>query len=136
MKNPAQLIALALSCLGVIVGFAAIIGGNYLEGGHLSALVNIPAAVIVTGGTIGAAMLQTPWDNLKRALDMLVWVIAPPQIGFERGINRIVQGKFWIRLCLAMVVDSNYCTKIRNPICCIYSITFGRCPKRKSPHWC
>ncbi len=79
-----------LSILGVIVGFGAIIGGNYLEGGHIGALVNIPAAVIVTGGTIGAAMLQTPWVVLQRALNMAVWVISPPQVAFQRGINRIV----------------------------------------------
>ena len=79
-----------LSLFGVIIGFAAIIGGNYLEGGHMSALVNIPAAVIVLGGTFGAAMLQTSWTGMKRSFNILVWVIAPPQIGFQRGINRVV----------------------------------------------
>ena len=34
-----------LSLLGVIVGFAAIIGGNFLEGGHLSGLYNLPAVM-------------------------------------------------------------------------------------------
>ena len=48
-----------LSIVGVVLGFAAIIGGNYLEGGVISALLNLPAAVIVIGGTLGAAMLQT-----------------------------------------------------------------------------
>lgn len=79
-----------LSLFGVIVGFAAIIGGNYLEGGHIAALVNIPAAVIVFGGTLGAAMLQTPWECLKRASNMLVWIIFPPQIAFKKGISKAV----------------------------------------------
>ena len=44
-----------LSIIGVILAFVAIIGGNYLEGGHASALLNGPAALIVIGGTLGAA---------------------------------------------------------------------------------
>ena len=37
-----------LSLIGIIMAFVAIIGGNYLEGGHLGALANGPAALIVT----------------------------------------------------------------------------------------
>ena len=36
-----------LSILGVIIALAAIIGGNALEGGHIDALINGPALVIV-----------------------------------------------------------------------------------------
>ena len=49
-----------LTLLGVIIAFAALIGGNYLEGGAWHLLVNYPAALIVFGGTLGAAILQTP----------------------------------------------------------------------------
>ena len=49
-----------LSLIGVILAFVAIIGGNYLEGGHAGALVNGPAALIVIGGTLGAAFIQAP----------------------------------------------------------------------------
>ena len=45
-----------LSLIGIIMAFVAIIGGNYLEGGHLGALANGPAALIVLGGT-GFAVL-------------------------------------------------------------------------------
>ncbi|MGV8837152.1 MAG: flagellar motor protein, partial [Cellvibrio sp.] len=45
-----------LSILGVIIAFAAIIAGNFLEGGGLGTLVNGPAAFIVFGGTFGSAM--------------------------------------------------------------------------------
>ncbi|MBX9754403.1 MAG: flagellar motor protein, partial [Pseudomonadaceae bacterium] len=49
-----------LSLIGIILAFVAILGGNYLEGGHVGALVNGPAALIVIGGTLGAAFLQAP----------------------------------------------------------------------------
>src|SRR5471030_1973813 len=54
-----------LSLIGIIMAFVAIIGGNYLEGGHLGALANGPAALIVIGGTIGAALLQLPVDGAE-----------------------------------------------------------------------
>ncbi len=38
-----------LSLIGIILAFVAIIGGNFLEGGHLGALANGPAALIVLG---------------------------------------------------------------------------------------
>jgi flagellar motor component MotA len=49
-----------LSLIGIILAFVAIIGGNFLEGGHLGALANGPAALIVLGGTLAAALLQSP----------------------------------------------------------------------------
>jgi chemotaxis protein MotA len=80
-----------LSIFGVILGFAAIIGGNFLEGGGISTLVNGPAALIVFGGTLGAAILQTPKNSLKRALKIVVWVFNPPYAPFKQGIANIVR---------------------------------------------
>lgn len=80
-----------LSIIGVILGFAAIIGGNYLEGGSIAALINIPAAVIVFGGTIGAAMVQTRWLGMKLALSRLRWIFAPPGFAFQHGIDKVVR---------------------------------------------
>ncbi len=80
-----------LSILGVILGFAAILGGNFLEGGTLAALVNVPAALIVIGGTTGAAMLQTSWSGMKLATSRLRWVFSPPNIAFNRGVDKVVR---------------------------------------------
>lgn len=80
-----------LSIIGVILGFAAVIGGNYLEGGTLAALINVPAAVIVIGGTVGAAMLQTPMSGLRLAMNRLRWVFAPPNPAFNSGIDKVVR---------------------------------------------
>ena len=79
-----------LSIFGVILGFVAIIGGNYLEGGNLSALVNFPAAFIVIGGTVAAVMLQTPWQGMRFALSRLMCVFSPPRFGFSDGVKTIV----------------------------------------------
>ena len=80
-----------LSIIGVILGFVAIIGGNYLEGGTLSALINLPAAIIVFGGTTGAALLQTPPGGLSTSLSRLAYIFSPPSIGFQSGVDKVVR---------------------------------------------
>lgn len=79
-----------LSILGVILGFGAILGGNYLEGGHIDSLFNAPAGIIVIGGTFAAILLQTPFKVLKRGIVMLKWVFAPPYVSLEDGIDKVV----------------------------------------------
>lgn len=79
-----------LSLLGVIIGFSALLGGNFLEGGTWASLVNVPAALIVIGGTLGAAILQTPQASLKRALLLFTWIFHPSPRDFHKGIDLIV----------------------------------------------
>ncbi len=79
-----------LSIAGVILAFAAILGGNYMEGGHVAALLNGPAALIVLGGTLGASLLQTPLNIFQRALKILRWIFQPPSIDLQAGINLVV----------------------------------------------
>ena len=79
-----------LSLIGIVLALVAIVGGNYLEGGHAAALLNGPAALIVFGGTLAAALLQTSIAVLKRALSILGWVFLPPVINQQVGIERVV----------------------------------------------
>ncbi|MDF3936787.1 flagellar motor protein [Pseudomonas citronellolis] len=79
-----------LSLVGLILALVAIIGGNFLEGGHIGALANGPAALIVVGGTLAAALVQTPVLVLKRALTLLRWIVLPPKVDLPGGINRVV----------------------------------------------
>ena len=79
-----------LSLVGVIFAVVAILGGNYLEGGHVSTLVNGAAAVIVFGGTLGAGLLQTPVTDMQRALKISRWVFQTPDFDFNQGIEKVV----------------------------------------------
>ncbi len=54
--------------LGLIIGFGAIIGGQVMEGGHVSALIQPTAAIIVMGGTFGAAFVSFPTKSIIQAL--------------------------------------------------------------------
>ena len=79
-----------LSIVGVLIGIAAIIGGNAMEGGHISGLANGPAAVIVIGGTVGAAMLQTPMPIFRHAFAILRWIFFPPTLDMRENINKVI----------------------------------------------
>ena len=78
-----------LSIIGVIIGVSAILGGNFLEGGHWSVLLNLPAALIVIGGTTGAVVLQTPRAVFLRAIRRFRWVYRPPQTDFTACNKKI-----------------------------------------------
>ncbi len=79
-----------LSVFGIIFAVIAVLLGQYLEGGHISSLLNGPAILIVLGGTIGAVMLQSPFATFARSMKMLGWVFFPPKILSEMVINKLV----------------------------------------------
>ena len=79
-----------LSVVGIILAFGAILIGNFLEGGHLGALVNVPALIIVIGGTVGAVFLQTPPAVLLHSSKIVKWVFIPTKIDLKGQITKIV----------------------------------------------
>ncbi len=80
-----------LSIFGVILGFAAIIGGNFLEGGYLDSLLNLPAFIIVFGGTLGATFLHFPPRIIIHSIKVTWLVFKPRKILLEKHINKIVK---------------------------------------------
>jgi chemotaxis protein MotA len=84
-----------LSFIGVAIAFAAILGGNWLEGGHLEMLANGPAMIIVLGGTIGAVLLQTPMQLFLRSMRMLGMVFVPPRFVLRDTVKKLVD---WSRV--------------------------------------
>lgn len=80
-----------ISLLGLFVGIGAILAGQVLEGGHLASLVQPTALMIVLGGTLGAVMLQSPFDTFKRGLKMTKWVFLPPVVEYKKLIDQVSQ---------------------------------------------
>jgi chemotaxis protein MotA len=79
-----------LSIVGLVLGAAAILVGQYLEGGHIGSLMNGPAILIVLGGTFGAVMLQSPFTTFLRGMRMLAWTFLPPKVHNQDAIDKIV----------------------------------------------
>ncbi|MGZ3254447.1 MAG: flagellar motor protein [Burkholderiaceae bacterium] len=84
-----------ISLIGLIVGIASIIGGQVLEGGHLSSLMQPTAMLIVVGGTIGAVALQSPHSAFVSGLKMSLWVFLPPNLNPDAIIEKVV---YWSQL--------------------------------------
>ena len=53
---------------GLVLAFAMFIGAFLMEGGHLELLLQVTAAMIVFGGTIGAVLASFKMENLKRLM--------------------------------------------------------------------
>ncbi len=80
-----------ISIIGLVVGLGAILGGQVLEGGHLSSLIQPTAFVIVMGGTFGAVMLQSPFTTFMQGMAMAKWVFTPPLLGQRELIERMAE---------------------------------------------
>lgn len=116
-----------MTILGLLLGVGAIMGGNVLEGGHVSALFQSTAFLIVMGGTMGAVMVQYSLPVFVRAMRMSTWIFVPPKIDMETQIEKIVnwsnisrregllglerflntENSLFIRKGLQLVVDGN-----------------------------
>src|SRR5512138_1551097 len=57
--------------LGLVLGIGSLIASFLMEGGHLSALVQIPAMILVIVGTFGAAAITTSAKSLTNIPNLL-----------------------------------------------------------------
>ena len=77
--------------IGIVIALAALLGGNVLEGGHLSALVNLPAAIIVFGGTIGATVICFSMNDVKNLPNWFKVAFQEKQADAPKTIRSIVE---------------------------------------------
>jgi chemotaxis protein MotA len=61
--------------IGLVLGFGAVIGGQILEGGHIGALIQPTAFIIVAGGTLGATCVSFPLRDILKAVKDVKTVI-------------------------------------------------------------
>jgi len=80
-----------LSIAGLAIALVAIVGGQWLEGGSLSSLIQAAAFLIVVGGTLGAVMLQSPLPTFLQGMRLARWIIKPPQLGSRAAIAQIAE---------------------------------------------
>jgi chemotaxis protein MotA len=67
--------------LGLSLGIGAVLVAFVMEGGHLSALVQVPAMILVIFGTFGAAIITTSFSQLLNLPKLLRIIL------FERNLN-------------------------------------------------
>ncbi len=67
--------------LGLVLGIGALLGSFLMEGGHLGALIQLPAMLLVILGTFGATIITTSMSQVK-ALPEIIKIAA-----FEKRLN-------------------------------------------------
>jgi chemotaxis protein MotA len=82
---------------GLVVAVGGILAGMVLDGGKFMELVQVNAALIVFGGTIGAVMLTTPMSALKRGTlrigEIFFQVDHTPKAAIEQIIDLATQAR-------------------------------------------
>src|SRR5580698_4318046 len=75
---------------GLLVAAAGIIGGLVLDGGKVSDVRQVTAAIIVLGGTLGAVMVTSPISSLTRAVKGLKSVFFEEVIDMNAAVDEII----------------------------------------------
>jgi Flagellar motor component len=73
----------------VVIGFASVIGGFILEGGHLAGLLSLTSIMIILGGTIGATGVSFPKDELFQIPKMFKVIIMDQKYNYRDLMDRM-----------------------------------------------
>src|SRR5450432_813895 len=76
--------------LGLLLAWGALVGALLMEGGDPRALINIPAALLVFGGTLGAATISFRLDQITSIPDILKKAFTSKEQDVPAAISMLV----------------------------------------------
>ncbi|HEX7023911.1 MAG TPA: motility-associated protein, partial [Gemmatimonadales bacterium] len=65
--------------VGLLLGIAAVLVANVMEGGHLDQLLNPSASLLVLGGTLGATMASAGVHAIMQVPSAIAYALRTPQ---------------------------------------------------------
>ena len=74
-----------LPLAGLFIAFSSVVLSNLLGGGEMVLLINLPSAIIVIFGSLGAALVQSNLLEATRSLSLLKWSLFPPVFEFSNA---------------------------------------------------
>ena len=78
-----------LTIIGILIAFGGVVGGMIFEGGHVGSIIQLAAAIIVFGGTIGAVLTQTPISTFILAVKNSKLLFVNPDSNPKRVIKQL-----------------------------------------------
>lgn len=78
-----------LTLAGLVIAFTSVFLANWLGGGEVVLLLNLPSAIIVVIGSVGAALIQSTLSNSLRSLAMFKWTLFPPRYNLSNARQSI-----------------------------------------------
>lgn len=79
------------TAVGLVLGIGALFATAILEGTHLSALVNIPAFVLIVGGSLGATTVSFALSDILRIPKFLLEALFAPPLGLSERARQLVE---------------------------------------------
>ncbi len=79
------------SILGPLIGIGLVLLGQAMEGGSITQLIQVTAALIVLGGSLGAVVNSFPLPVLINAVSMLKDVYGNIDVNYETTIQELLQ---------------------------------------------
>lgn len=77
--------------LGVFVSGIAVLGGQFLEGGTFTQLVQGTSILIVVGGTLGATLVSFPSQDIRNSLSLFPLLFSQVKIPYRSLMNEIIE---------------------------------------------
>jgi len=75
---------------GILFAIGMILVGQALEGGHVGSLLQLTAAMIVFGGTIGAVMVSFPFHEFTRGIKMAGGTLTHKKSDLQKIVEQLV----------------------------------------------
>jgi chemotaxis protein MotA len=75
--------------IGIVIVFAAVIGGFLMEKGHIAVLLQPAELLIIAGASAGTLLVANPIHILKGILAGLTGVLSGSKLGKERYLNTL-----------------------------------------------
>jgi len=72
-----------ITLAGLLIAFSSVFFANWLGGGEVVLLLNLPSAIIVIAGSLGATLIQSNIKDAIRAFVLLKWSLFPPIYDFN-----------------------------------------------------
>jgi chemotaxis protein MotA len=80
----------AATAIGIGVALGGLLLGTLMEGSNPAALINIPAFLIVFGGTFGVTLAGTSMDKIKLIPSLYKRAMSPPDLDLPGRVELIV----------------------------------------------
>ncbi len=75
--------------IAFVIAVMAVVAADVLDGGAIQALINIPAMVLVLGGTMGATVMSVANSDLRKVPSYLMKVLRPKLTKVDQTIDDI-----------------------------------------------
>ncbi|MBJ7555245.1 motility protein A [Marinomonas spartinae] len=92
---------------GLLLAFGSVLLSNWLGGGEVILLLNLPSAIIVILGSFGATLMQSNIQDASRAISLAKWSLFPPTFDFSFARSSMITLAYKARRLSLIALESD-----------------------------